>query len=192
MTGTAGRSSNVTALLAAWGGRDEAAHAALLEAVYARLRRLARHHLRGERGGHSLPPTALVHEAYLRLIDQTGVRWRNRAHFFAMAAHTMRRILVDRARARGAAKRGGARTVALIEEVAGIEGLRVDVLALDLALDRLARVDSRHSRLVELRFFAGLTVGETAAVLGVAPATVKRDWALARAWLYRELRGGTI
>ena len=164
-----GPNANVTALLAAWSDGDETARARLIDAVYDELRRLARGSLRGERADHSLTPTALVHEAYLKLIDQRHVRWQNRAHFFAIAAHVMRRVLVDHARSRGAVKR--------------------DVLDLDAALEKLSMLDPRQSELVELRFFGGLTVDEAAAVVGVAPATVDRDWALARAWLFRELRG---
>ena len=160
-----------------------------MEAVYSDLRRLARGYLRRERSGHSLPPTALVHEAYLKLVDQRRVRWQNRAHFFAIAAHLMRRILVDHARAHDAAKRGGGTTIPLADIDAGADPPGIDVLALDAALDKLARIDPRQSRLVELRFFGGLTVDETAAVLGIAAITVKRDWALARTWLYRELQG---
>jgi RNA polymerase sigma factor (TIGR02999 family) len=181
--------SDVTGLLGAWTNGDAGASTDLMEAVYGELRRLARGYLRRERRDHSLPPTALVHEAYLRLVDQRRVPWQNRAHFFAIAAHLMRRILVDHARARGAAKRGDSVTVPLEEADARLHLPDVDVLALDIALDKLASIDDRQSRLVELRFFAGLTVVEAAAVLGIAPITVKRDWALARAWLYRELRG---
>lgn len=181
--------SDVTALLVAWSNGEEAAGGVLIDAVYGELRRLARAHLGRERPGHSLPSTALVHEAYLKLVDQRRVRWQNRAHFFAIAAQQMRRILVDHARAHGAAKRGAEVTVPLTGVDLGADPPAPDLLALDEALDRLARIDARQSRLVELRFFGGLTVEETAAVLGVAPITVKRDWALARTWLYRELRG---
>lgn len=185
------QAANVTGLLVAWGNGEEAARVAALDAVYAELRRLARGHLRRERAGHSLPPTALVHEAYVKLIDQTRVRWRSRAHFFAIAAQAMRRILVDHARTRAASKRGGGCTVPLVDDVPAPQPApALDVLALDLALQRLAAIDPRQSRLVELRFFGGLTVEETADALGVAAITVKRDWALARAWLYRELQIG--
>ena len=161
-----------------------------MEAVYGELRRLARGYLSRERPNHSLPPTALVHEAYLKLIDQRRVRWQNRAQFYAIAARLMRRILVDHARAHGAAKRGGSSTVPLNEIDGGIDPPSVDVLALDSALEKLARIDARQSQLVELRFFGGLTTEEAASVLAVAPITVRRDWVLARTWLYRELRGG--
>jgi RNA polymerase sigma factor (TIGR02999 family) len=156
--------------------------------VYEELRRVARRHLRRERPDHSLTPTALVHEAYLKLVDQHRVRWHNRSHFFSIAAHVMRRILVDHARARGAAKRDRGIAVSLDEVALPIAALQVDLLALDAALEKLSRVDTRQSQLVELRFFAGLTVDQIAGVLDVAPITVKRDWALARAWLFRELR----
>jgi RNA polymerase sigma factor (TIGR02999 family) len=184
MTGDA----DVTALLVAWGDGDETARSRLMDAVYDELRRVARRHLRRERDEHSLAPTALVHEAYLRLVDQRRVRWQSRAHFFGIAAQLMRRILVDHARSRAAAKRGSDRTVVLEGLEMETAPLDVDVLALDAALDRLAAVDARQSRLVELRFFAGLTVEETAAALDIAPITVKRDWAHARAWLFRELQ----
>jgi RNA polymerase sigma factor (TIGR02999 family) len=180
---------DVTGLLVAWSSGNEKAGAELMEAVYGELRRLARSYLRRERPDHSMPPTALVHEAYLKLVDQRRVQWQNRAHFFAMAAHMMRRILVDHARAHGAEKRGASLRVPLEAADGRVESPATDVLALDAALDKLASLDLRHSQLVELRFFGGLTVDETAAVLGIAPAIVKRDWALARTWLYRELRG---
>jgi RNA polymerase sigma factor (TIGR02999 family) len=182
---------DVTALLEAWSNGDEAARSRLMEAVYDELRRVARGHLRRERSGHSLAPTALVHEAYLKLVDQRGVRWQNRAHFFAIAARVMRRILVDHARSRAAAKRGEGTRVSLDGIDVGAAALDIDLIALDDALDRLAAIDARQGELVEMRFFAGLTVEETAAALGVAPITVKRDWALARAWLFRQLQQQT-
>ena len=153
------------------------------------MRALARGYLRRERPDHSLAPTALVHEAYLKLVDQRRVHRRNRAHFFAIAAHVMRRLLVDHARAHGAVKRGAGHRVPLLDFDVAVEPEDLDVLALDAALARLAVIDQRRSRLLELRFFAGLTGDEIASVLGVAPITVKTDWALARAWLFRELRG---
>ena len=180
---------DLTALLVAWNGGDETARSRLIDAVYGELRALARGYLRRERLDHSLPPTALVHEAFLKLIDQRHVNWQNRAHFFAIAARLMRRILVDYARTRAAAKRDGGQRVPLQETVATTDATDVDLLDLDTALDKLAQVDPRQSELVELRFFGGLTVDEAAAVVGVAPATVDRDWAMARAWLFRELRG---
>jgi RNA polymerase sigma factor (TIGR02999 family) len=179
---------NVTALLLAWSEGDEAARNSLIDVVYDELRCVARRYLRHERDNHSLAPTALVHETYLKLVDQRRVRWQNRAHFFGIAAHLMRRILVDHARSRAAAKRGRDLHVAFDGVDIETAPLNIDVLALDAALDRLAAVDERRSRLVELRFFAGLTVEETAATLDIAPITVKRDWAYARAWLFRELQ----
>ena len=179
--------ADVTTLLLAWNGGDQAAGNRLIDVVYDELLRIARRHLRGDRE-HSLAPTALVHEAYLKLVDQRRVRWQNRAHFFGIAAQLMRRILVDHARSRGAAKRGRDRTVCLDGVDPKTPPLDVDVLALDAALDKLAARDARQSQLVELRFFAGLTVEEIAATLDVAPITVKRDWAHARAWLFRELQ----
>ena len=185
------RSADITGLLVAWSNGEQSVASPLMDAVYSELRRLARGYLRRERADHSLPPTALVHEAYLKLVDQRCVRWQSRTQFFAIAAHLMRRILVDHARARGAAKRGAGAKVALDDVDAETSPPNVDMLDLDAALEALALVDSRQSRLVELRFFGGLTVNETAVVLGVAPITVKRDWALARAWLFRELRAKT-
>jgi RNA polymerase sigma factor (TIGR02999 family) len=184
-----GAASDVTGLLVAWSNGEQAARDHLIDAVYGELRLLARGYLRRERTDHSLSPTALVHEAYLKLIDQRRVQWQSRAHFFAIAAHLMRRILVDHARAHGAVKRGAGMKAPLQDVTLGTNPYDVDVLALDAALDRLAAIDERQSRLVELRFFGGLTVEETAAALDVSPVTVKRDWALARAWLYRELGG---
>ena len=182
-------SADLTDLLVAWSAGDETARSRLIDAVYNELRGLARASLRRERADHSLAPTALVHEAYLKLIDQRHVRWQNRAHFFAIAAHIMRRILVDHARTRGAAKRDGGERVPLQDDQAVKDPPEVDVLDLDAALEKLSSLDPRQSELVELRFFGGLTVDEAAAVMGVAPATVDRDWALARAWLFRELGG---
>ena len=185
------RSADITGLLVAWSNGEQAVGSPLMDAVYSELRRLARGYLRRERIDHSLPPTALVHEAYLKLVDQRRVKWQSRAQFFAIAAHVMRRILVDHARARGAAKRGAGAKVALEDIDAETSPPDVDMLDLDAALEELALIDPRQSRLVELRFFGGLTVNETAVVLGVAPITVKRDWALARAWLFRALRAKT-
>jgi RNA polymerase sigma-70 factor, ECF subfamily len=178
--------SDVTGLLVALGNGETAAHSRLIETVYGELRRLARGYLRGERPDHSLSPTALVHEAYMKLVDQRRVGWQNRAQFFAISAHLMRRILVDHARSRHAQKRGGTRLQLDDAEPAGWPR-DVNLLMLDAALDRLSHQFPRQGELVELRFFAGLTVDDTAAALGVAPITIKRDWALAKAWLYREL-----
>ena len=163
---------------------------ALLPIVYEELRRLAAAYLRRERPGQTLQPTALVHEAYLRLMKDRPDRWQNRAHFCAIAAHSMRQILIERARARGAQKRGGGGPRVTLDEalVAGGEQ-SIDILALDRALDRLHEIDPEQSRLVELRFFGGLTVEETAEAMDISPATVKRHWAVARAWLARELAG---
>lgn len=182
--------ADVTRLLIAWSDGEPSAGEALIEAVYGDLRRMARGYLRREQSDHLLPPTALVHEAYLRLVDQRRVQWHNRAQFFAIAARVMRRILVDYARTRGAAKRGGGIHVTLPHADAHVDPPTTDILALDVALEKLAAIDPRQSELVELRFFGGLTVDEAATLLGIAPVTVKRDWALARAWLYRELREG--
>jgi RNA polymerase sigma factor (TIGR02999 family) len=179
--------ADVTGLLLAWNQGDEGARTRLIEAVYGELRRLARGYLQRERRDHSLPPTALVHEVYLKLVDQGRARWQNRIQFFAIAAHQMRRILVDHARARQAAKRRADLRVPLDDVDAPSDPFDLDILELDTALERLAAQYPRQSQLVELRFFGGLTVEETAAVLAVAPITVKRDWALAKAWLYREV-----
>jgi RNA polymerase sigma factor (TIGR02999 family) len=155
------------------------------------LRDLARRQLRIERPDHSLSPTALVHEAYLRLIDQKRVRWQSRAHFFSIAGHVMRRILVDHARARASAKRNRGLTIALENVEVGAAPVDADLVALDEALDKLEAIAPRQSQLVEMRFFAGLTVDEIAEALEIAPITVKRDWAHARAWLFRELQRET-
>ena len=180
--------TRVTELLQAWGGGDQAAFDELLPIVYDELRRLAGHYLRRERPNHTLQPTALVHEAYLRLVDQRQMQWQNRTHFFGAAAQVMRRILVDHARQHGAAKRGGAeQRVTLDEGVAFARERDVNLLALDDALNRLAEVDPQMSRLVELRFFGGLSIDDTAQVLGVSEATVTRQWRAAKAWLHREL-----
>ena len=162
----------------------------LLPVVYQELRRLAAAYLRRERPGQTLQPTGLVHEAYLRLMKDRQDRWQNRAHFCAIAANAMRQILIERARARGALKRGGAQPRVTLDEalVAGGEQ-SFDILALDRALEKLAAIDAEQARLVELRFFGGLTVEETAEAMSISPATVKRHWAVARAWLARELEG---
>jgi RNA polymerase sigma factor (TIGR02999 family) len=178
----------VTDLLLAWGQGDDAALQALTPLVYDELRRLARRSLRGEREGHTLPATALVHEAFVRLVDGSRVRWQDRAHFFAVAARLMRRVLVDFGRARRSQKRGGsAERVSLDEEIAGGGGRIEDLLAVDAALEALARLDPRKAQVVELRFFGGLTVEESAEALSVSPDTIKRDWKFARVWLMREL-----
>jgi RNA polymerase sigma-70 factor, ECF subfamily len=162
----------------------------LLPIVYQELRRLAAGYLRREKPGQTLQPTALVHEAYLRLMKDRPGRWQNRAHFCAIAANSMRQILIERARARGAAKRGGARHRITLDEGLVAGGDRsIDLLALDEALQRLAALDPEQARLVELRFFGGLTVEETAEAMDISPATVKRHWTVAKAWLTRELEG---
>jgi len=162
----------------------------LLPIVYQELRRLAAGYLRREKPGQTLQPTALVHEAYLRLMKDRPGRWQNRAHFCAIAAHSMRQILIERARARGAAKRGGARQRITLDEGLVAGGDRsIDLIALDEALQRLAEIDPEQARLVELRFFGGLTIEETAEALDMSPATVKRHWTVAKAWLTRELEG---
>ena len=178
----------ITRLLVAWGDGDESALAELTPLVYQELHRLAHHYMSGERGGHTLQTTALVNEAYVRLIDWKAVRWQNRAHFFAVSAQLMRRILVDFARSRGYHKRGGGgEPIALDEAAVVAKDKGAEMVALDEALTALAELDPRHSRVVELRFFGGLSIDETAEVLKVSPATVRRDWSLARAWLHSEL-----
>lgn len=180
---------DVTALLVAWGRGDRAADSRLIAAVYEDLRRVARRRMRAERGDHSLAPTALVHEAYLRLVDFRRLQWQNRVQFFAIAARVMRQVLVDHARTHMAAKRGGAGwKVALHDRAGATMPPDVHLLDLDRALDTLSSIDTRLGDLVVLRFFGGLTVEEAAEALELSPATVKRDWARARACLFRELR----
>ena len=161
----------------------------LMPLVYAELRRLAAHYLRGERPGQTLQPTALVHEAYLKLLKDRPERWQNRAHFCAIAAHAMRQILIERARARDALKRGGGQPRVTFDEglSAAAPENPIDMVALDAGLDRLAELDAGQARIVELRFFGGLSIEETAEAMGISPATVKRHWAVARAWLAKEL-----
>jgi RNA polymerase sigma-70 factor, ECF subfamily len=180
--------AEVTELLIAWGRGDQAALGELMPLVYAELRRLAHRHLRREHEGHTLETTALVHEAYLRLIDQTRTELQSRAHFFAIASRQMRRILVDHYRSQHYAKRGGGAPHVDLEQrcVATAEKAR-DVIALDDALTELAIFDERKCRVVELRFFGGLSIEDTAVALGVSPGTVMRDWTLARAWLQRAI-----
>jgi RNA polymerase sigma factor (TIGR02999 family) len=175
-------------LLLAWRQGNQAAFEELIPLVYDELRRLAHRQLRGERTNHTLQTAELVHETYLRLVDSSRVQWQNRAHFLAVAAQSMRRILVDAARSRQSLKRGGEQTrVALDAELTIAGAPKVDVVALDDALESLSRTDQRRSRVVELRFFGGLTVEETAAVLDVSPETVMRDWKVAKAWLFKQL-----
>jgi RNA polymerase sigma-70 factor (ECF subfamily) len=186
-----GRATDVTSLLDAWSRGDASALDQLLPIVYADLRKVAARRLRAERRGHTLSATALVHEAYLRLLGQHPSRLESRAHFFAVASELMRRILVDHARKRAAAKRGGGGTRLALEETVLVGGAPdLDLVAVDDALSELGRLDTRQARIVELRFFGGLSVEEAAAVLGISRATVERDWGLARAWLYRELGRG--
>lgn len=180
----------VTELLRAWSDGDDGALEQLLPHVEAELRRLARGYMLRERREHTLQTTALVNEAFLRLTDARRVRWQDRAHFLGISARLMRRVLVDHARARGYRKRGGgAQRVALDDALVASADPGLDVVALDRALEALAQVDDRKSRVVELRFFGGLSVEETADVLHVSPDTVKRDWRLAKLWLLRELEG---
>jgi len=183
---------DLTGLLKAWRGGDTAALEALLPLVYAELRRLAHRYMAGERRGHTLQTTALVNEAYVRLVDAERIDWQDRAHFFAVSARLMRQVLIQHARARQADKRGGdAVRVEFDEASFPSPGRDADLIALDEALDRLARVDPREARIVELRFFAGLGEEEAAHVLGISDRTVRREWDHARAWLLRELQCGT-
>jgi RNA polymerase sigma factor (TIGR02999 family) len=182
-------SPDVTRLLEDVSAGNENALERLIPVVYAELRRQAARYLRRERPDHTLQPTALVNEAFLRLVDQRNVRWQNRAHFFGVAAQSMRRILVDHARTRQRIKRGGVQQrVTLVDSAAATAESVVDLLALDQSLARLEALDSRQSRIVELRFFAGLSVEETAEILEISPATVKREWSMAKAWLHSQLK----
>ena len=181
---------NVTQLLLAWGDGDRAALEKLVPMVEAELHRLALHCLKRERPDHTLQPTALVNEAYLRLMDLKSAGWQNRAHFLGVASSVMRRVLVDYARRHSNLKRGGKLIRVSLEEEAIVSAVRsADLIAFDEALERLATMDASKSRIVELRFFGGLSVDETAEVLKVSPRTVKREWSLAQAWLYCELIG---
>jgi RNA polymerase sigma factor (TIGR02999 family) len=180
--------TGITQLLTDASNGDQAALDALLPLVYNELRRLAEHYLRQERPDHTLQATALVHEAYLRLVDQTSISWQNRAHFFSVAAQVMRHILVDHARKVHTEKRGGGeRKLSLDEAVSFFEERDVNLVALDEALNELAQFDAQQSRIVELRFFGGLTIEEIAAVLQITPGTVRYDWRMAKAWLHRAL-----
>jgi RNA polymerase sigma factor (TIGR02999 family) len=176
--------NEVTQLLVAWGNGDQAALDQLMPLVYSELHRLAHRHIKKERPGHTLQTSALLNEAFLRLVDQSDVQWQGRAHFFSIAAQMMRRILVDYARSRRYAKRGGdAQQVSFEEELLVSRQLSADVLQLHDALNELATIDERKGKIVELKFFGGLSIEETAEVLGVSPGTVMRDWTLAKAWL---------
>lgn len=179
--------NQVTELLVKWKCGDQESLQTLLPLVYVELRRLAQHHLRGERTDHTLQSTALVHEAYLRLVKPGSLQLDNRRHFFALASQIMREILVDHARSRRAAKRDGGSRLTLDEAAELSESKGVDLLALDDALNKLSELSPRQSRVVELKFFGGLSIEETAEFLGVSSATVEREWAAARAWLYREI-----
>ncbi len=183
--------SPITELLIHWGNGDRQALDRLIPIVYAELRRQAARYMRFERSGHTLETADLIHEAYLRLIDQTNVQWKNRAHFYAISATLMRRILVDHARRQHRVKRGGSAVTVPLQEELLPAGKRwhTDLLELDLALTRLAAIDGRQSQIVELRCFSGLTIEDTAAVIGVSPTTVKDEWNLAKAWLRREIAG---
>lgn len=180
--------ADVTQLLLAWNNGDRGAFDLLMPLVYQELRRVARRHMRAEDAGHSLEATALVNDVYIRLVDQKRVNWQNRAHFFGAAARIIRRLLVEHARARHRLKRGGdALKISLNGEINVRAAVDLDVVALDEALSRLAKLDPQQERIIELRFFTGLSIEETAEALNISPATVKRDWTTARAWLYREM-----
>jgi RNA polymerase sigma-70 factor (ECF subfamily) len=186
---TPSQASEITRLLRAWGGGDAAALDRLAPVVFDELRRLSRRYMRRERAGHTLQTTALVNEVYLRLVNVTGVDWKDRAHFFAVSAQMMRRILVDAARARASARRrGGIRASSVnFDQIPDLSGRCSELIALDDALNSLAQMDPRKARVIELRFFGGLSVEETAEVLKISPQSVMRDWKLAKAWLKREL-----
>ena len=183
------QSEGITQLLVDWGKGDQAALEKLMPLVYDELRRLASNYLRRERATHTLQPTALVNEAYLKLVDQRNAKWQNRAHFFGISAQLMRRILVDHARQHRAVKRGGSNqqrlSITSAERV--VKQPEIDLLALNEALDELTEMDPQQARIVELKFFGGLSIDETAEVLGISHATVERDWKMARAWLRRQL-----
>jgi len=178
----------ITRLLIAWKGGDAGALDRLVPIVYAELHRMAERYIRNERRGHTLRPTAIVHEAYLRLIGRQADDWQNRSHFFAVAAQSMRRVLVEYARQRGARKRGGQGERFLLETAVLVEPRAVDLIAVDDALAKLSELDAEQGRIVELRFFGGLTEDETAEALAISPSTVHRKWLLAKAFLHRELR----
>jgi RNA polymerase sigma factor (TIGR02999 family) len=182
-------SNEITELLIAWSGGDKNALDEVMQIVYEELHRLAHRHLAKERQDHTLQTTALVNEAYLKLIDQKRVKWQSRSHFFALSSQLMRRILVDYARSRQYAKRGGgASALPLDEALIVAPGRAAEMIALDEALTELAKHDERKARIVELRFFAGMSIDETSELLGVSPGTVMKDWTLAKAWLQREMQ----
>ncbi len=181
---------NITQILKRYSQGEQDALETLLPSIYSELRRLAQSYMRKESAGHTLQPTALVHEAYFRLIDQKEVQWQNRAHFFGIAAQLMRRILIDHARARHAEKRGGDHTIVSFDEkfhAGSSSNQEPDLLAIDSALEKLEKLNARQAKVVELRYFGGLNIDEIAVALDSSPATVKRDWTIAKAWLYREL-----
>ncbi|CAN5333277.1 sigma-70 family RNA polymerase sigma factor [soil metagenome] len=186
----------ITAMLRAWGGGEQAASEDLIRAVYRELQRQARYQLRRERVNHSLHTTALINEAYIKLAGQRSVKWQNRGHFYAIASQLMRRILVDHAKSKHRNKRGGSDEDLALDDVlttvaiAGPDKDEIDLLALDEALNRLAEIDEQQVKIIELRYFSGLNVPETAEVLKISPATVKRDWAVAKSWLKYELTRG--
>lgn len=182
-------SEGITQLLIDWGKGDQAALEKLMPLVYSELRRLASNYLRRERGEHTLQPTALVNEAYLKLVDQKNAKWQNRAHFFGISAQLMRRILVDHARQHQAAKRGGSaqQRISITSAEKAVQPPDVDLLALNEALDELSKMDPQQARIVELKFFGGLSIEEISEVLSIGHATVERDWKMARAWLRRQL-----
>jgi RNA polymerase sigma factor (TIGR02999 family) len=181
------RSAAISHLLADWAAQDPTARDRLVPIVYDELRRLAHHYMNGERACHTLQATALVNEVYVRLVGINGLQWRDRTHFFAMAGTLMRRVLVDYARRHGRDKRGGGVEVTSLDDLTVAPRPGVDVVELNDALERLATVDSQQCRVVELRFFAGLSIDETAEAIGISPATVKRDWTTAKAWLHHAL-----
>jgi len=185
------RPDDISQLLRAWSDGDKLALSQLTPIVYAELRRLAHRYMRRERDGHSLQTTALVNEAYLRLVDFNRMQWQDRAHFFAVSSQLMRRILVDNARRHNLKRGGSVQHVSLEEALVVSQDPGVDLVALDDALNALARIDPRKARVVEMRFFGGLSVEETATVIKVSPVTVRRDWSSAKIWLYRELTGET-
>jgi len=188
---TAPSTHEITELLVAWGNGDQEALDKLTPLVYQELHRLAEHYMKGERSGHILQTTALVNEVYLRLIDWKNVEWQNRAHFLGVSARLMRHILVNFARKRLTAKRGGAAVQVSLSEAANMTSAQnLDLVALDDALNALAALDPRQSQVIEMRFFGGLSIKETAEALKVSPGTVRRDWSLAQAWLRRELKRG--
>jgi RNA polymerase sigma-70 factor (ECF subfamily) len=190
MPDSAQPAGDVSALLRAWSGGDQSALEKLTPIVYDELHRLASRYMKGERAGHSLQSSALVNEAYVRLVDYDRMQWQDRAHFFAVSAQLMRRILVERARRHNLKRGGGVQHVSLEEAVMVAGGRDADLVALDDAMNTLARIDPRKVQVVEMRFFGGLSVEETAEVLKVSAVTVMRDWSTAKAWLYRELTGG--